>query len=190
MQAIAFLKKHLSSVTEVAKNGSISLPSEKDIKELKRDDWTALKVMAVARAYTQVHKGTRSFRPVQLASILLNVRAASSGSGLLVEMKTGEGKTDVCAAIAAVLSKSHPKHAVHIVTSSSDRAADDCRATKDFIKEFTGKEPTLASEGVKWGEEGAGIVYAQVTDIQKMVVDEMRKGHQKALKGRGCCRRL
>lgn len=157
----------------------MNLNMEQDLRDLQRDDFIAMEVMGVASAYNRVHDGNRHFRPVQLASILLNVRAATRGSGLLVEMKTGEGKTDVCAAIAAVLSKRHSKHAVHIVTSSSDRAADDCHATKKFIKEFTGKEPTLASEGVKWGDDGAGIVYAQVTDIQKMVVDEMRNGHQK-----------
>ena len=53
-------------------------------------------------------------------------------------------------------------------------------AVIEFIKAFTNKEPILASEGLKWGKEGAGVVYAQVTDIQKMVVDEMRNGNQKA----------
>ena len=138
-------------------------------------------VVDVARAYSKVHKNTRKFRPVQLAAILLNVRAAVKSSPMLIQMKTGEGKTDVCAAVAATLFKRRPGYAVHIVTSSSDRAADDCKSARAFVREATGKDPTLAADGLKWGPEGAGVVYAQVTDIQKMVVDEMRNGKQKEL---------
>ena len=145
-----------------------------------RDEIVRL-VVDVARAYSKVHKNTRKFRPVQLAAILLNVRAAVKSSSMLIQMKTGEGKTDVCAAVAATLFKRRPDYAVHIVTSSSDRAADDCKSAKAFVREATGKDPTLAADGLKWGPEGAGIVYAQVTDIQKMVVDEMRNGKQKEL---------
>lgn len=43
-------------------------------------------VVEVARAYSKVHHGKRHFRPVQLAAILLNVRAANEMSSLLIEM--------------------------------------------------------------------------------------------------------
>ena len=77
-------------------------------------------------------------------------------------MKTGEGKTDVCAAIASVMANRNPNYAVHIVTSSRDRAAADWEDSKKFIEMATGKEPIKASDGLNWGSEGAGIVYAQV----------------------------
>ena len=173
-QEIAWLRQHLEQACMLAKS---SLSSE----TLQVPDPDILDVVAVARTYAEVHEGQRHFRPVQLAAILLNVRASAAMSSVLIEMKTGEGKTDMCAAVAAVLAKRAPKHAVHILTSSSDRASDDCKSTKAFLEACTGRPPTLASEGLKWGDEGSGVVYAQFTDIQKMVVDEMRNGKKKEL---------
>ncbi|CAE7210068.1 secA [Symbiodinium sp. CCMP2592] len=173
-EEITWLRQHLDQVCQLAKSQLTSAT-------LRTTDADFLDVVAVAQTYAEVHKGQRHFRPVQLATILLNVRASAAMSSVLIEMKTGEGKTDMCAAVAAVLAKRAPKHAVHILTSSSDRASDDCKSTKAFLEACTGRAPRLASEGLKWGDEGSGVVYAQVTDIQKMVVDEMRNGKKKEL---------
>eukprot|EP00392_Amoebophrya_sp_AT5.2_P017716 g18123.t1 len=109
-----------------------------------------------------------------------------------------EGKTYVCAAIAAVLAYRNPGYAVFILTSSSDRAEEGLRETKKFITacSLDGREPILASaaEQFKWGPDGgrdiAGVVYAQVTDVQKFVVDELQRGtrHKQLFDWlSGCC---
>ena len=47
---------------------------------------------------------------MQLAAILLNVKAATAMFSILIEMKTREGKTDMCAAVAGTASCSaHPE---------------------------------------------------------------------------------
>lgn len=175
-EAMKWLTQWLPVACQCDDPNPSALASADDVKDdLVKD------VAMVAWKYTEVSQ--RCFRPVQLASILLNVRSAELGSSILVEMKTGEGKTDTCAAVAATLARRHPERAIHIVTSSCDRAEDDRKATTDFLLACTGQKPKLASEGLKWGagEGGEGIYYAQVTDIQKLVVDEMRNSKHKLL---------
>eukprot|EP00435_Cladocopium_sp_Y103_P072505 s272_g40.t1 len=67
-------------------------------------------------------------------------------------LHTGEGKTDVCAAIASILARGGRFIAVHIITSGEANAKKDFMATKDYIKAATGHEPILASDGIPWNE--------------------------------------
>ena len=166
-EAMDWLRKNL----ELVFNGK---------REQVKEGWTKL-VCDAADTYKKHHQGKRQFRPVQLAAILLYIRGfEEKGRPTLGQMQTGEGKTDVCAAIAAVLAKLHPNAAVHIITSSSDRASDDRRSTSEFFKLFLGEDrlPGLASDRLEWGNAGRGVFYAQITDIQKMVVNEIKSGHR------------
>ena len=71
LQAMAFLEENLQTVSEAAKSGWT----------YNNKDPVVHDVAAVAQTYSKVHAWKRHFRPVQLASILLNVRAAELGSG-------------------------------------------------------------------------------------------------------------
>lgn len=65
-----------------------------------------------------------------MAAILLNVYGVKTRTKLIIEMKTGEGKTFVCAVSAAVVAKLHKEKHPIILTSSGDRANDDMNSTK------------------------------------------------------------
>jgi len=56
--------------------------------------------------------------PCQLAAILLNVYGVKTGTKLLIEMKTGEGKTYVCGVSAAIVAKLFPSGPAVILTST------------------------------------------------------------------------
>ena len=87
-----------------------------------------LETVLVARAAAKHLK--KSLRPVQLATVLLTLHASLTGQRRLLQMKTGEGKTIACAAIAAALAKRRPDAAVHVTTSNSDLAKEAVNQTK------------------------------------------------------------
>eukprot|EP00435_Cladocopium_sp_Y103_P070889 s272_g36.t1 len=121
----------------------------------------------------------RKFRPVQLVAMYAMAKMANDGERIVAQMKTGEGKTDVCAAIASILARGGRFIAVHIITSGEANAKKDFMATKDYIKAATGHEPILASDGIPWNENDedwthARIVYCQITDIMKSLVKAMQ----------------
>ena len=101
-------------------------------------------VRAAARAFLEVHKFT--LRPCQLAAILLNVYGVKTGTKLLMEMKTGEGKTYVCGVSAAVVARMFMKGPAVILTSSVDRANADRESTAMFINHYLKSEAINASK--------------------------------------------
>eukprot|EP00761_Pharyngomonas_kirbyi_P004449 gb/GECH01004454.1/.p1 GENE.gb/GECH01004454.1/~~gb/GECH01004454.1/.p1 ORF type:complete len:688 (+),score=62.41 gb/GECH01004454.1/:1-2064(+) len=122
-------------------------------------------------------------RPCQLAAILLNVYGVMSGAKHLIEMKTGEGKTYVCGVSAMVVAKMFHDGPAVILTSSVDRANDDKKSTKKFIKEYLGYDPITVEE-LKPGKKefGAGrVAYGQVSDVQHIVVDMLKENNPKGL---------
>ena len=121
-------------------------------------------------------------RPVQMATVLLNTYGVETGTKLMVEMKTGEGKTFVCGVSSAVVAKRKPQGPAIILTSSSDRAREDKSDTEKFIKAYLGKLPVFVEEldPIKAPGEGC-VAYGQVSDAQRIVVDALRNGQQTQL---------
>lgn len=81
----------------------------------------------------------------QVVSILVHLYCAKRGFKELIEMKTGEGKTNVCGISAAMVAK-HFKGFCFVLTSSQDHALNDKKSTTEFIKAYLGQEPCLISE--------------------------------------------
>eukprot|EP00759_Apiculatamorpha_spiralis_P012899 PhF_6_TR1974/c0_g1_i1/m.3272/K03070/secA; preprotein translocase subunit SecA len=120
-------------------------------------------------------------RPCQLAAILLNVYGVKTGTKLLNEMKTGEGKTYVCGVSAAVVAKMFSQGPAIILTTSVDRANDDKQSTSRFIEAYLHKESVCVSE-LNVENPGAGCVaYGKVSDLQRIVVDALREFRTKEL---------
>ena len=110
-------------------------------------------------------------RPGQLSAVLLNVYCANTNTKLMIEMKTGEGKTFVCAVSAAIIAKRFG--IAMILTSSGDRASDDKKSTDKFMEEYFKKKARLICEddpnqSVKPGQTGF-VAYGQVVDVQKEI---------------------
>ena len=141
-------------------------------------------VKSAANIFQQWNGPDKPLRPCQLAAILLNVYGVKTGTKLLIEVKTGEGKTFVCGISAAVVAKLFNDGPAIILTSSLDRVNDDKNSTKKLMELILGggKTPITASE-LKPGENnGAGrVVYGQVSDIQKIVVDMLTQNNPKTL---------
>ena len=138
-------------------------------------------VMNAAENFREVH--TFSLRPCQVAAILLNVYGVASGTKLIIEMKTGEGKTYVCGVSAAVVAKLFNNGPAVILTSSVDRANDDKASTASFLEKYL-KTAALSAKELKPGsKEGAGrVAYGEVSDIQRIAVDMLKAGQPAELK--------
>ena len=106
---------------------------------------------------------------------------------LLLCKMTGEGKTDVCAAIASILARSGRFSAIHIITSGEANAKKDFMATKDYIKAATGHDPILASDGIPWNEDRDSIAFGQFGFGSALFAHSRQRKFQKQLDNSNSC---
>lgn len=161
--------------------------SEQALAESVRHQDLIQDVIKAARAFTKSSAEKKlNLWPTQLAGILLFVHEAETGpltgTKSAIQMKTGEGKTFVCAISAAIMAKRSNGLAL-ILTASQDRAADDLKSTTNFLVRYLGKDkkPKLIEGFDINANSGSGVAYGQVTDIQRIAVDALRDGQQMQL---------
>ena len=168
-QALPFAYKAISPQTKT----QVSVPKHNNLIN---------EVIAAANVLKRENNIT--LRPGQLAAVLINVYSAVNRIKLIIEMKTGEGKTFVCGVSAAVVAKLFPGGPAIILTSNLDNALEGRESTKKFVEAYLGKLPIGVEDldPTKPESLGAGCVaYGLVSEAQRIVVDALRKGHITAL---------
>lgn len=157
---------------------SIALPyvctAAADLNPPIRHKIVADEVMSAAKVF--IEWKNYPLRPCQLAAILLNVYGVKTKTKLLIEMKTGEGKTNVCGVSAAVVAKLYPQGPALILTSSSDRAKADKEAMTKFIENYLKITPNFVEELKPDSTVNTPrVAYGHVSDVQRIVVDMLTK---------------
>jgi len=191
-------EQHIPEVTEFFKvfNNNLSVQNQTIVSNLEKkpiSTWNTIDIKNFARIFReeggseelQQHQGVllaivaqglkciKGFYPrnVQLAAVVTMLHGNEHGASKIAEIATGEGKTEISAILAVMLS--FMGKPVDVITSSSALAAINVRSIKKFIKIFGYTVECIS--GVECQEQAvlaerykATILYGTMADFQRV----------------------
>jgi len=150
-----------------------------------QEDGAISEMIAVVNQANKLHTG-HSLRATQILSLL--IFTANEERGLLAQIKTGEGKSTTCAALAAI--KALRGETVDIITSSSVLAERDASERKDFFRMFgiSVSHNCLQQKSSGFKEcYASNIVYGDISNFQYDILrHEYKMAGTRGSRGFGC----
>lgn len=131
-------------------------------------DHEKLAVISRAMCLANEANSQTSFSPrdIQLLAVWQLLRS-SKEKGRLLQVNTGEGKTNIVAMTAAILALEHPEHQVDIITTSTELAIPQSQHQQLFysLLKLTVGHNSQTDEGEK-SAYSCNIVYGAIGDFQ------------------------